>query len=679
MVDREESPLFLVTKELPAYQYEDELTHGEIRLLKLLSIEQGGIAYFELRKARLPSPGDESSTPYIALSYVWGDESNKMPIVVNGGRVMVTQNLYAALAFLGPELQESEIWIDAVCINQDDETNGNEKVNQIAQMGEVYRNASMVYVFLGLQHSKSDIAMQNIRRIGQDALEAGIEALTERHLAKWPSFEGLGEEDRRAATVVREKLDVLMQSQLGGVFNRPKIDIWAINQLLHRIWFSRAWVVQELAVPAPGKVTLACGTERVSWEQIWAATLFLSLLIRRQLQPMLSSPTWLPTFLVLPFRAFLLLGYWFRTGTSPEMPNVRASTTLGIRKKYLRGQLDRSLKNLLTTLYVADVAHPLACRDPEDKIGAILALVRSEDNCWLAPLIRKTQPWRDLYTAMARRLIHDGFVDFISLSKHDDLELPSWVPDWRHPIRQPWSGLQMSDQGSEEQLFCAAGGTRAMVSDDDPTSRTLSLSGYHVDVIEKIGSKWVSAVDQDFDWKAAQILHQQIEEFLLQSTMYDEAAKSDGMWKIPIGDKELGDLGFAQRATELSRSASLKMKEAFLNRKPGIAYMDPGAASYMNMMNYMHESRPFISKKGYVGLCPSKAGRGDVIFVPCGARVPYVVHRLSPSSAAQVNETSTQTTSDDWKLLGEAFVYGIMDNELRLEEHGDSVQPFRLC
>jgi hypothetical protein len=60
-------------------------------------------------------------TRYKALSYVWGDTENKVPISVNGQGLMVTQNLYLALGRLREESAEEEwesvYWIDAICIN----------------------------------------------------------------------------------------------------------------------------------------------------------------------------------------------------------------------------------------------------------------------------------------------------------------------------------------------------------------------------------------------------------------------------------------------------------------------------------------------------------------------------------------------------------------------------------
>jgi hypothetical protein len=51
------------------------------------------------------------------------------------------------------------IWIDAICINQQD---NEEKDHQVQHMGEIYRNAKLVVVWLGPSKDNSNLAMQSI-------------------------------------------------------------------------------------------------------------------------------------------------------------------------------------------------------------------------------------------------------------------------------------------------------------------------------------------------------------------------------------------------------------------------------------------------------------------------------------------------------------------------------------
>jgi hypothetical protein len=60
---------------------------------------------------------------YAALSYVWGDEDRTGTIVVNGRETRVTRNLERALRALRgrPNFDDRyKLWVDALCINQED-------------------------------------------------------------------------------------------------------------------------------------------------------------------------------------------------------------------------------------------------------------------------------------------------------------------------------------------------------------------------------------------------------------------------------------------------------------------------------------------------------------------------------------------------------------------------------
>lgn len=57
---------------------------------------------------------------YEALSYVWGDPQDTVPIELNGHVFQATTNLRSALRRLRSASRTRTIWIDAICINQKD-------------------------------------------------------------------------------------------------------------------------------------------------------------------------------------------------------------------------------------------------------------------------------------------------------------------------------------------------------------------------------------------------------------------------------------------------------------------------------------------------------------------------------------------------------------------------------
>jgi hypothetical protein len=83
---------------------------------------------------------------YEALSYTWGTATN-IPITINNEHgFLVTENLAAALRRLRRTVEPRWLWIDAICIDQN---NTAERGQQVAMMGEIYKRANAVLIWLG--------------------------------------------------------------------------------------------------------------------------------------------------------------------------------------------------------------------------------------------------------------------------------------------------------------------------------------------------------------------------------------------------------------------------------------------------------------------------------------------------------------------------------------------------
>lgn len=124
----------------------------EIRVLELLPYEENTddpiqCHFTHVRLSERPL--------YEALSYTWGDQTDRFPILINGngGTVDVGHNCLFALLSLRKSDKPRTLWVDALCINQTDET---EKVAQIPIMGDLYSCATETIIFL--QYCGSDQA-----------------------------------------------------------------------------------------------------------------------------------------------------------------------------------------------------------------------------------------------------------------------------------------------------------------------------------------------------------------------------------------------------------------------------------------------------------------------------------------------------------------------------------------
>jgi hypothetical protein len=129
---------------------------NKIRLIRLLDGEWTTPLRCELFEDWLMPPNHESLedkphiTRYHALSYVWGSKHATRPILLNGMMFPVTANLEGALRHLRELYREGRrdlvLWVDALCINQDDVE---ERTEQVQLMGHIYAHCEEVIAYLG--------------------------------------------------------------------------------------------------------------------------------------------------------------------------------------------------------------------------------------------------------------------------------------------------------------------------------------------------------------------------------------------------------------------------------------------------------------------------------------------------------------------------------------------------
>lgn len=67
------------------------------------------------------------------------------------------------------------------------------------------------------------------------------------------------------------------------------------------------------------------------------------------------------------------------------------------------------------------------------------------------------------------------------------------------------------------------------------------------------------------------------------------------------------------------------------------------------------------TRKGFIGLAPKHTKRGDLVSVVAGGNVPHVLRREHGQTTPNTSDTSQATR---YRVLGDAFVHGIMDGEV---------------
>lgn len=90
---------------------------------------------------------------YTALSYTWGPPNAELKVQVNGRILNVRRNLWKFLirVSISPQYTTQNFWIDAVCINQQDDR---DKSLQVGRMGKIYESARHVIIWLAPADSR---------------------------------------------------------------------------------------------------------------------------------------------------------------------------------------------------------------------------------------------------------------------------------------------------------------------------------------------------------------------------------------------------------------------------------------------------------------------------------------------------------------------------------------------
>ena len=199
---------------LPSYLYTPLIGPNAIRLFCLLPHEDEGAPVRGRLVGHSLQHAGERAQRYEALSYVWGTMSKQLSIEIGEAEFAVTGNLHAALKRLRDDCFERILWIDAICINQQDH---DERTQQVGCMALIYASASSVIVWLGEPGPDcGDVALEDLR-----AAAAAIRVIS-------PQPE--------TTTPYRE-----IAQRVFSLLNRP--------------WFNRVWVCAALIQPRPKMLT----------------------------------------------------------------------------------------------------------------------------------------------------------------------------------------------------------------------------------------------------------------------------------------------------------------------------------------------------------------------------------------------------------------------------------------
>ena len=87
----------------------------------------------------------DANPRYEAISYSWDGQASNQEVLCSGRPLLVTLNAALVLRYLREPKQPRWVWIDSICINQNDMQ---EKTGQVRMMREIYSKAAEVLLWI---------------------------------------------------------------------------------------------------------------------------------------------------------------------------------------------------------------------------------------------------------------------------------------------------------------------------------------------------------------------------------------------------------------------------------------------------------------------------------------------------------------------------------------------------
>ncbi|KAL2061465.1 hypothetical protein VTL71DRAFT_6842 [Oculimacula yallundae] len=609
------------------------LRDSEIRLLRILPRS----AYDDIQLTLDHFQCDfsyRSTQAYRALSYCWGDISDLVAIIVNDCKLSIPRSLEATIR----ELQRrgyDYLWIDAICINQGD---NDERGHQILKMRDIYYNAFETIIWLGEEneHTKEAISI----------------------------FDCL-------ATQNPEVLFQMRMTQL--LRTRPKdlknLSGWiSVAALLALPYWKRTWIIQEMTMSR--HTVLLWGSHTIAIRNIEMALDTLCL----------HSPT-----------------FWFYfTGTDHIRGIFRI--TLAIKDRREDESEVPTAEDLLTVLEQSCLSK---ASEPRDKVFGVLGLAYDGSNTIPEPNYREPMDsiLRKITITELTSVCHGQTVDIICLDhsrRPKRAGLPSWIVDWAALWTcgdgNTWSSRLLRYLSAPSRtIYKACGGSHASVQISS-NELVLTCRGYTFDVVSGL-SQFQGRFHSGGGWEAPVERHRNAptsehELSIFHNVYGSEPELSEAIWLSAVHHpSELDACGnatpFARNLQRLFSADARKpwwvpeswmevIKDSGEFELYGRKLKDWSTVSlkYPNTIQTVHVHnlqttdqtendfwnaieigrfgrRMMETSKGYIGTAHSQSQVGDSIVLLQGASVPII---LRPYEGA-------------YKVIGEAYVHGIMEGE----------------
>ncbi|MCJ1247071.1 hypothetical protein MMC30_004282 [Trapelia coarctata] len=567
------------------------LRNGEIRIIKLHRGAENDPVEWSYEYHYL-----HHHVEYESLSYTWGEAAASRRAFVHDQNevtyLYIRPNLELALRRLRRQDEERYLWVDALCIDQTPE-NG-EKDEQIASMDRIYNHATRVCIWLGGEAANSDLAMKFLDSI-----------------LDLPGF----------ATLVADD---------------AKSQEWqAFVDLMRRPWFTRRWVVQEVALAR--KARLYCGNSSVDWPRFADAVELFgshSLTVSKMLEAAMKGH--------------------HKSNTYEELQRLGAYALVNVTNNLFLKYDDGSVYRRLASLeYLVFRLTAFNVSEPRDMVFALRSLAK-EVRGSVDLKIDSSRPLIEICKDVVELSVQEsGSLDIICRPwAPATLEACTWI---RHATESQFvlnsEGMRANADrfvGQPDQpTYRASGLKRAEVdfrfSKFIPT--TLKAKGIFVDSVCKTGGAVVDGLIPS-DW------------LRLGGWNDVQECVPERFWRILVADRgPYGDRppSWYKRACMHAWYQSSISTRALHTPTALKAVQSAQAEEFIRRVQSVIWGRSFIVTKNfdYIGLGPATTntkGSTDIICILYGMSVPVVLRPRHRGSF--------------YNLIGEAYIHGIMNGEV---------------
>jgi hypothetical protein len=190
---------------------------------------------------------------------VWGDAKERTPVQINNQTLRIGNNLRKALLNLRNLKDPRVLWVDAICINQEDD---DERSAQVAIMGDIYRQAKRTVIWLRDHIEGTTVSTKKALSMLQDLADEAISLGQVDESAPIEKLQGPQPMVHLANFPVSKVGRSTLTSKL---FDRYQYDV-SVQHILECQWWYRAWITQEILLASDAVVVI--GRYSISWDTI---------------------------------------------------------------------------------------------------------------------------------------------------------------------------------------------------------------------------------------------------------------------------------------------------------------------------------------------------------------------------------------------------------------------------